>query len=106
MDAGQAGFAQTHQALAARRAMLLEVFRNDPASARANALPLATRLALLTADPTTAPLLESELTKTGELAVSVADNWADGTSSTRYALHTARASGTWRCRPVCWRRCR
>ncbi len=91
VEAGQAANDQTHAILAARKSLLLELFRTDPALARANALPLATRQALLAADPTTAPLLEYDLTRTGELSASIADNWADGTSTTRYTLHTAAA---------------
>ena len=91
VEAGQAGSKQTHDALAARQQMLLEIFRTNPGQARANALPLSTRQALLTADPTSAALLEYELNKTGELTESVADSWTDNTSSTRYGLHTATA---------------
>ncbi len=91
VDAGQAASTQTHQALATRQQMLLGVIRQNPEAARAFALPLATRQALLQADPTTAPLLEYEINKTGELTESVADSWTDGTSQTRWALHTATA---------------
>lgn len=91
VQAGQSASATTHAAVAARQSMLLEVLRNDPAQARAYALPAATRQALLAADPTVAPLLEYELTRTGELTESVADNWTDHTSTKRYTLHTATA---------------
>ena len=91
VQAGPQAQAQLHAALAARKALLLDLFRHDPAGARASALPLSTRQALLAADPTLAPLLEYELTKTGELTQSVADSWTDGTSSTLLTLHTPTA---------------
>ena len=91
VEAGQGASRATHEALAARQQMLLDVMRTNPAAARGYALPLATRQALLQADPATAALLEYETNKTGELTESVADNWVDGSSVTRYGLHTATA---------------
>ncbi len=87
VDAGQGASARTHAALERRRAMLLELMRTDPGSARGYALPVGTRQALLAADPGAAGLLEYELVKSGELTESVADSWTDDRSTTRYALH-------------------
>ena len=90
-ETGLGGSAATRGELTGRRERLLEVYRSDPAEARTYALPLATRQALLAADPTLAPLLEYEVTKTGELAAVVADDFTGGTSTTRYMLHTPSA---------------
>jgi hypothetical protein len=85
---GAASGPSLRAALATRRDLLKEVLRNDPAGARSYALEEATRSAILAADPSAAALLEQNSAITGELAVSVADDFQHGAASTHYALHT------------------
>lgn len=74
--------------LVARSKLMMDVLRNQPASARQNALDNATRAAILAADPDAASLLEQDASITGELVVAVADDFAHGTSKNLYSLHT------------------
>jgi len=75
-------------ALAARRDLLKNVMRTDPASTRSYALDEATRSAILAAEPSAGALLEQDTVITGELVDSIADDFEHGTSTTLYTLHT------------------
>ena len=88
VSSGAAADAQTKAVLAARRDLVENVLRNDPANARSYALDPATRAALLAADPSAAALIEQDAALTGELVGSVADDFEHRTASKRHVLHT------------------
>lgn len=77
--------------LAARRDLIRKVLRDEPANAPAYSLTPATQSALLKADPSLASFMEQDTTLTGELAATVADDFASGAVTTRYLLHTYTA---------------
>jgi hypothetical protein len=90
-SAGVSPSATLRTLLTARRDLVAQMLRTDPAQARTLALSPATHDALVAADRTLAPLLESNLALTGELAPIAADDFEHGTATTLYTLHTFTA---------------
>jgi Chitobiase/beta-hexosaminidase C-terminal domain/Viral BACON domain/Gametolysin peptidase M11 len=88
VQSGSASSPGLHAALVARRDLLKKLIRTDPADVPAYVLDPSVRSAIVAADPSATALLEQAFTVTGELVAAVADDFAHGTSTTLYTLHT------------------
>ena len=83
-----ASTAETRAMLISRHDQLVKVFHDTPGRAREYALDVATREALLKAEPSYAALLEQDRPLTGELTAQIADDFVNHTAWKQYSLHT------------------
>lgn len=77
-----------HIALQARVGLMKQLMRDLPAQARTFALSASTRAALAKIDPSLAILVEQDAALSGQLLVSIADDFEHKTSANHYTLHT------------------
>lgn len=89
VSAGAVSDQETVAALRARRNLLMNIMRNDPGGTKDYALDDSTRTAIVNEAPDAASLLERNVTITGELVGSIADDFQHETSKMLFSLHTA-----------------
>jgi hypothetical protein len=88
---GVSSGSRLRSAITTRADLLRATMRTEPSSVRSYALDQSVRSAILSSDPTLAPLMEHDTTLTAELSATVEDDFPHGSAKTRYILHTCDA---------------